>query len=162
MTVPFSIRRMIAGTFVLNVAVIRAIFEVRYKCLAQTLNDRARDLRHICRSLQINSEGVARHGFLQCVPQILAADTWTQALGLEIYIGAKREVQELPILRGKKKSHRLLSQSRTRACQVQVTLWSTGFSTNGYLDLKSMLLQALEQFVPSIKRSTRYLSRRAG
>jgi len=57
MSVPFSIRRVIAGTYVLNVAVIRAIFEVRCKCLAQTLNDRARDLRHVCRSLQINSEG---------------------------------------------------------------------------------------------------------
>jgi len=73
MSVPFSIRRMIAGTFVLNVAVIRAIFEVRYKCLAQKLNDRARDLRHVCRSLQINSEGVARHGFLQLEPEIFAA-----------------------------------------------------------------------------------------
>ncbi len=57
MTVPFSTRTMIAGTYVLNVAVIRAIFEALCKCLAHTLNDRARDLRHVCRSLQINSEG---------------------------------------------------------------------------------------------------------
>ena len=54
---PFSIRAIIAGTYVLNVAIIRAIFEARCKCLVQTLNDRARDLRHVCRSLQINSEG---------------------------------------------------------------------------------------------------------